>query len=103
MGEACSCAELEAEYLCGSGSGPSSLEGAEECSGLRYDTWLVNEFCEMGHMQVRWASWRSRTALHENRRCCQAPAEPGACMHLWCQEAPAHSPSLASQEDACRH
>ena len=56
MGEACDCAELEAEYLCGDESLLSSLqEEGVPGGGLRYDTWFVNEFCEMGHMQVRRA------------------------------------------------
>ena len=68
-GEACACAELEAEYLASNSDSLCSLQQAEAASGsLLYDTWLVNEFCELGHLLVQppfaWVphAWRSLLA-----------------------------------------
>jgi hypothetical protein len=52
-GGACACAELEAEYLTSNSDSLCSLQQAEAASGgLLFDTWLVNEFCELGHLLV---------------------------------------------------
>lgn len=70
LGEACGCEDVEAEMLCDMSDSACSLQDAAD-AGSMFETWLVNEFCELGCLQVR-----PHTACT-----CEAPlADPGAVL-----------------------
>lgn len=51
QGVACSCEDVEAEMLCDMSDSACSMQDAAD-AGSMFETWLVNEFCELGCLQV---------------------------------------------------